>query len=540
LKRTICCILTALLLLTILPAPVLSCLAEDEVITLYYVSSSLQPFIPLPEGALTSWQIPDFPENAKMLYNDGRYANSLKLSVSKDGLVTLQSWMGFKNNEATESIDVYGGASHAVYHFRILDYGSMVLDQTLDAALSRYAETEFTSDMSDLEKFRKAAEICARDFDYSGSHSGARAMVFFGSGDCWASTDFIIRLCERVGVASYSRPGYKDLGAGSGHKNVIAELDGSLWIAEAGYEGTKPRIWSVYRTGDYSFRTHRQEDGTNAAELYMYEYGVIHPDADGGLWTIPAEWNGYAVVSLSDSFHPSNDGIVRIILPETIRRIGDYAFKSNRDLEHISLSSNLVSIGSYALSYNQKLTGVELPDTLTSIGEYAFYGDSALAQISIPKGVTSIPGYCFSRCGALTVHVTPALTEIDETAFSQTNVTLVGQRYTSAERWANEHGIPFIPEGGELTLPRGLAEIEAEAFAGGAFGGVTIPNGTRSIGSRAFADCRNLKWIVLPASVQAIAEDAFAGCGAVRIAAPAGSAAESFAQSHGLTLVTIE
>ena len=40
----------------------------------------------------------------------------------------------------------------------------------------------------------------------------------------------------------------------------------------------------------------------------------------------------------------------------------------------------------------------------------------------------------------------------------------------------------------ELRLPAALTEIEEEAFAGGAFQGVIVPEGCESIGTRAFAD----------------------------------------------------
>ena len=41
---------------------------------------------------------------------------------------------------------------------------------------------------------------------------------------------------------------------------------------------------------------------------------------------------------------------------------------------------------------------------------------------------------------------------------------------------------------------------------------VIIPDGCTSIGSRAFADCKNLLYVRIPASVTYIAGDAFEGC----------------------------
>ncbi len=68
-----------------------------------------------------------------------------------------------------------------------------------------------------------------------------------------------------------------------------------------------------------------------------------------------------------------------------------------------------------------------------------------------------------------------------------------------------------------VSLPADLKTIEEEAFAGAAFEAVLLPDGCTAIGSRAFADCPNLVYVRIPASVVSIAEDAFAGCGQVMI-----------------------
>ena len=56
-----------------------------------------------------------------------------------------------------------------------------------------------------------------------------------------------------------------------------------------------------------------------------------------------------------------------------------------------------------------------------------------------------------------------------------------------------------------------MTEIEAEAFSGIAAEAVIIPEGCLTIGSKAFADCPNLKYAQIPANTS-YAEDAFDGC----------------------------
>ena len=51
--------------------------------------------------------------------------------------------------------------------------------------------------------------------------------------------------------------------------------------------------------------------------------------------------------------------------------------------------------------------------------------------------------------------------------------------------------------------------IEAEAFEGGTFQGVVIPDGCVSIGSKAFANCEQLLYVSIPVTVKEVSDDAF-------------------------------
>ncbi len=94
--------------------------------------------------------------------------------------------------------------------------------------------------------------------------------------------------------------------------------------------------------------------------------------------------------------------------------------------------------------------------------------------------------------------------------------------------------------GADFTLPAGLTGIEDEAFAGLAMTAVRCPDGLRSIGGRAFANCANLRQIYIPPSVLAIAGDAFEGCGEdMTIYCASGTEAERFALERGYRCVAI-
>lgn len=84
-----------------------------------------------------------------------------------------------------------------------------------------------------------------------------------------------------------------------------------------------------------------------------------------------------------------------------------------------------------------------------------------------------------------------------------------------------------------FTLPARLTTIGAEAFAGSTAEAIVLPEGATSIGERAFANCTRLYKIMLPASVNEIAADAFENANPV-IITPANSYAEAFAMENGL------
>lgn len=61
-----------------------------------------------------------------------------------------------------------------------------------------------------------------------------------------------------------------------------------------------------------------------------------------------------------------------IIIPENVTEISSSVFSNRGNLVKVTLPSSLKKIGEYAFSCTG-ITSVELPEGLTEIGEYAFY-----------------------------------------------------------------------------------------------------------------------------------------------------------------------
>lgn len=85
----------------------------------------------------------------------------------------------------------------------------------------------------------------------------------------------------------------------------------------------------------------------------------------------------------------------------------------------------------------------------------------------------------------------------------------------------------------DLVLPASLHTVESEAFTGGAFTYVLIPETVTRIDGGAFASCPKLAYAQFAGADTVIDPAAFDGVTGLTIIAPGGSTAETFAAAHG-------
>lgn len=90
-------------------------------------------------------------------------------------------------------------------------------------------------------------------------------------------------------------------------------------------------------------------------------------------------------------------------------------------------------------------------------------------------------------------------------------------------------------QGDMAVLPQAMKVIEEEAFINTSFYYVVLPDSATTIGSKAFANCNNLKYIYIPESTNNIASDAFQNVTGLTIYGKPGSYAQTYAAQHGFT-----
>ena len=140
---------------------------------------------------------------------------------------------------------------------------------------------------------------------------------------------------------------------------------------------------------------------------------------------------------------------------------------------------------------------VEIPASLggypvTSIGWYAFMGCTGITSVIIPDTVTTLGEGAFSRCTNLAEITIPD------------SVTYTGTGVFGETAWYENHPDGEVVYAGKVAYEmKGTSECPEE---------VVIKDGTVSIGWFAFADCSNLKTVILPDSLTLIEDCAFGEC----------------------------
>lgn len=113
----------------------------------------------------------------------------------------------------------------------------------------------------------------------------------------------------------------------------------------------------------------------------------------------------------------SNMNLTKLILPNNIVNIGNYAFYRCMLLTEIVIPKQVENIGYSAFNSCVRLRSAILPNKLTSLGSYTFSGCSSLKEIKLPPTLTSIPAFCFNGCSKLTeFHIPAGVVKIGDNA----------------------------------------------------------------------------------------------------------------------------
>ena len=284
---------------------------------------------------------------------------------------------------------------------------------------------------------------------------------------------------------------------------------------------------------------------------------------------VPTTLGSAPVAALAEGAFADNRTLTTVILPDTLKRIGEgvladctalqylecslmgadaaspqylgYLFGADayrNNPRHIPASLVLVrvdegvaSIPDYAFYDCNDLHAVLLPASVRSVGKYAFYDCSELESIEGLDSVVSIGEYAFAKCKTMyRVVLGDALETVGFAAFfnckSIVSMTLpfVGGSRTENTYLAYVFGAEY-PDFAKGYYPSGLARIELlegcetlgnyALFECATLKELLLPEGLVSIGVRALYACESLWSVAFPETLTTIRENAFYGCDAL-------------------------
>lgn len=168
-----------------------------------------------------------------------------------------------------------------------------------------------------------------------------------------------------------------------------------------------------------------------------------------------------------------------VLMPDSVKEIGNGAFRGNKTLTYIIIPDSVTSIGDNAFNCCFKLCDITIQGNLKSIGKNAFCVCS-ISNFNIPDSVTSIGHGAFNSCWNLTDVILPKKLSCisDYTFFNCKNLT-------------------------NILMPNNVTEIGFSAFGKCSnLESITIPEKVDNIHPKAFKRCKNLKAVYLQSEDQ--------------------------------------
>ncbi len=412
---------------------------DGSEIEIFGLNSDYADVLTVPENRITALR---FTENGNKVTN---ISYSFCTSTTDDGVLTAAYTVYYWKNgigstayiedytrierdvrEGAATLTVKGTSTYSV-KVRVTDYANRYADDVID----EFIADNITDSMTEVEKGRAALNFVADNYNYDYHYYTALGMLIHGGGDCWASTAVIKMILDKLGIENWIRNANMDPGSGSGHRNLMAVLDGDYYILDAGYSGKAPRSRSMSkRESLFSFNS-TSYNGVSGYSVYQYD-GKEAPE----VLEIPATYNGKPVIGIAASFrvNAGSTGIKELVIPDSVMFIGRNAINSWSSLEKLNFPAALVSVGELnftnctalqniniaagntSFSYSKgvlydyaktkiikapNVASVSIPDTVTTIGAYAFYYNKNIEKISLPSSVTTIEAQAFADCDKL-------------------------------------------------------------------------------------------------------------------------------------------
>lgn len=266
--------------------------------------------------------------------------------------------------------------------------------------------------------------------------------------------------------------------------------------------------------------------------------------------------------------------IKNIVLPNSVTRIGNYAFV-NTSIESLNIPDSVTNIGFGTLKYCDDLTSISLPfvggaldsaedgsnehfgyifgaaysgenkdyvpvnltvveiTNATEIDGYAFENCVNIEEIILPNTLLAIEGYAFKGCTGLRfIHIPASVEKMFNNVFdSCTNIVIYCEAVSEPSGWYSNwnaanmpvyygvngntftelNGLQYVVQDGVAVLSKCVSDAASIEIPATVTIGGTEYN-VAVIGREAFAECSHLESVVLSNGVEKISAKAFYAC----------------------------
>lgn len=239
--------------------------------------------------------------------------------------------------------------------------------------------------------------------------------------------------------------------------------------------------------------------------------GVIEYNNGGNIYLLGYVGND-AVLDLTEYAHAKeiydyafyNLSVQKVILPDGLNKIGEYAFKDCYYLSEVEIGfdAQLEVVGKEAFSGCAMLVEITIPENVTVIEAGALFNCNRLVNIRNLSGLT-LKGLNNAEMQIVTDKTTAFTNEIKLEG---------GGKFITLKAGSKTYLLSYSGLETELDLTQlGITDVYAYAFDGNTnIKSVVLPAGLKSVGDMAFRGCTSLESITVPASVSVIGKFAFA------------------------------
>lgn len=227
--------------------------------------------------------------------------------------------------------------------------------------------------------------------------------------------------------------------------------------------------------------------------------------------SIPESIDGVNIKSISNNAFIASDNTkpLQSINMENASYLTTFSFSDFTNLKHATLPRTLVEIPQKAF-FNCPLTTINLPDTVEKIGNYAFKGTSLSGSLYLPNSLKTIGIGAFDSLkltGTLTIP--DSVTTISNEAFNNNKFTKLVISQNSSLTTIGNNAFRNNQISNAIALPKSLTTVGYNAFRANSIPELALNYGLKSIGYEAFEANKITGTINIPVTVEKIDTQAF-------------------------------